>query len=55
MNHAVVVDASVPIKRVLLEEFTEQGRALFASCLQARRPILAPHYLDHCFLGTLDW
>lgn len=45
MNHAVVVDASVAIKRVLSEEFTEQSRALFSSSLDARRPVLAPPHL----------
>ncbi len=45
MNHAVVVDASVAIKRVLAEEFTEQVQALFANCLNAHRPIFAPPLL----------
>lgn len=45
MNHAVVVDATVAIKRVLAEEFTEQSRSLFSSSLRNRRPILAPPHL----------
>ena len=45
MNHAVVVDASVALKRVLAEEFTEQSRALFARSLQDRRPLVAPPLL----------
>jgi predicted nucleic acid-binding protein len=45
MNHAVVVDASVALKRVLAEEFTEQSRALFAQSLQDRRPLVAPPLL----------
>jgi predicted nucleic acid-binding protein len=45
MNQAVVVDASVAIKRVLAEEFTEQSRALFSSSLKERRPVLAPPHL----------
>jgi predicted nucleic acid-binding protein len=45
MNHAVVVDASVALKRVLAEEFTKQSRALFAQSLQDRRPLVAPPLL----------
>jgi predicted nucleic acid-binding protein len=45
MNHAVVVDATVAIKRVLSEEFTEQSRTLFSSSLRDRRPVLAPPHL----------
>jgi predicted nucleic acid-binding protein len=45
MKHAVVVDASVALKRVLAEEFTEQSRALFAQSLQDRRPLVAPPLL----------
>jgi predicted nucleic acid-binding protein len=45
MNHAVVVDASVALKRVLAEEFTEQSRALFAQSLQDRRLLVAPPLL----------
>jgi predicted nucleic acid-binding protein len=45
MNHAVVVDASVALKRVLAEEFTEQSRGLFAQSLQDRRPLVAPPLL----------
>lgn len=42
MNHAVVVDASLTVSRLLLERFTDQARAFFHHNLQAHRPILAP-------------
>ncbi len=42
MNHAVMLDASIAIKRVLDEPFTEQARAIFDHSLRERRPILAP-------------
>jgi predicted nucleic acid-binding protein len=45
MNHAVVVDASVALKRVLAEEFTEESRSLFAQSLKDRRPVVAPPLL----------
>lgn len=45
MNHGVVVDASVAIKRVLAEEFTEESRALFAKSLEDRRSLVAPPLL----------
>jgi predicted nucleic acid-binding protein len=45
MNQAVVVDASVALKRVLAEEFTEESRSLFAKSLQDRRPVVAPPLL----------
>jgi len=43
MNHAVVVDASVAVKWVLDEEFTEQARAVLRDSV--RRPIVAPPHL----------
>ncbi len=47
MNHALVVDASVTVKRLLLENFTDQARALFNDALQHHRPLLAPpHFLS---------
>ena len=54
MNHAVVVDASVAIKRVLSEEFTEQGQALFDNCLTAHRPMLAPPLLPGEITNALN-
>lgn len=45
MNHAVVVDASVVLCRLLPEEHTERARALFEDSLRDRRPILAPPHL----------
>jgi predicted nucleic acid-binding protein len=44
MNHAVAVDASVALKWVLAEEFTEQARSLLRD--NARRPIIAPPHLS---------
>ena len=46
MNHAMVVDASVTVRRLLLEEFTDQARALFDHNLRDRRPIFAPPHLS---------
>ena len=43
MNHAVVVDASVAVKWVLDEEFTEQARNLLRDSV--RQPIVAPPHL----------
>jgi predicted nucleic acid-binding protein len=45
MNQPLVVDASVALKRVLAEEFTEQSRSLFAQSLQDRHPLVAPPLL----------
>lgn len=45
MNHAIVIDASVVVKRVLDEEFTDRVRVLFDHCVHARRPILGPPHL----------
>jgi predicted nucleic acid-binding protein len=42
MNHAMVVDASVALKWVLFEVFTDQARALYAAALTAHRPFLVP-------------
>jgi predicted nucleic acid-binding protein len=44
MNQAVVVDASVAVKWVLAEEFTEQARNLLRESV--RRPIVAPPLLS---------
>lgn len=45
MNHAVVVDASVAVKRLLDEEFTAQTRVLFDDNLGTGTRIVAPHLL----------
>ncbi len=45
MNHAVVLDASVAVKRLLEEEFTAQARALFDDSLGTGTRIVAPHLL----------
>jgi predicted nucleic acid-binding protein len=42
MNHAVVVDASVALKWVVFEEFTDHARALYHDALLDHRPILVP-------------
>jgi predicted nucleic acid-binding protein len=43
----IVVDASVGLKWVLFEEFTDQARALLADALHARRPLVVPpHFLS---------
>lgn len=45
MNHAVVVDASLTVSRLLPERFTDQARAFFDHHLRDHRPILAPPHL----------
>jgi predicted nucleic acid-binding protein len=42
MKQPLVVDASVALKWVLFEEFTNQARGLYEAALQARRPFLVP-------------
>src|SRR5918992_4303083 len=42
MTQPLVVDASVALKWVLFEEYTDQARALYEAALQARRPFLVP-------------
>ncbi len=42
MNHAFVVDASVALKWVLDEEFTDKARALFSDSRRVRRPLYCP-------------
>jgi predicted nucleic acid-binding protein len=42
MNHATVVDASVALKWVLFEEFTNQARSFYEATLHAHRPLLVP-------------
>jgi len=46
MNHAVVVDASLTMGRLLLEQFTDQARAFFTNNLRERRPVCAPPHLS---------
>jgi predicted nucleic acid-binding protein len=40
-----VVDASVVIKRLIPEDYSEQARALFTDCLQNGQPLFAPPLL----------
>jgi predicted nucleic acid-binding protein len=42
MKQPLVVDASVALKWVLFEEYTDQARALYEAALHARRPFLVP-------------
>jgi predicted nucleic acid-binding protein len=42
MNHAVVVDASIPVKVVIAEEFSERAEALIRGSRAAHRSLLAP-------------
>ena len=42
MNHAVVIDASVAVKWVIYEDFTDQARMLYEHSVLAHRPILVP-------------
>ncbi|MBI2908029.1 MAG: type II toxin-antitoxin system VapC family toxin [Chloroflexi bacterium] len=42
---AVVVDASVAVKWVLAEEFTDRAQSLLKASLEARQPILGPPHL----------
>jgi predicted nucleic acid-binding protein len=42
MTQPLVVDASVALKWVLFEEFTDQARALYEAALTAHRPFLVP-------------
>lgn len=45
MNKAIVVDASVAVKWLLAEEFTDNARALLAHARSARTAVLAPTHL----------
>lgn len=42
MNHAVAVDASVAVKWVVAEDFTDRAQALLGNSLRAARPLIAP-------------
>jgi len=42
MNDAIGVDASLAVKWVLDEEYTEQAQRLWSDSLAARRPVIAP-------------
>lgn len=53
MNHVLVLDASVVIKRVLDEEFTEQVQGLFADSIRSRRPLVAPPLLPNEITNAL--
>jgi predicted nucleic acid-binding protein len=45
MNHAVAVDASLAVKWVVDEPYTDRALKLWADCAAARRPVLsAPHF-----------
>lgn len=46
MNHAVAVDASVAVKWVVAEAFTDRAQALLRDSLQAGRPIVAPPHFS---------
>jgi predicted nucleic acid-binding protein len=45
MHHAVVIDASVAVKVVIEEEFTDRARALIADSLRDRRLLIGPPHL----------
>jgi predicted nucleic acid-binding protein len=45
MNHAYVVDASVAVKWVLNEEFSELARALLQDSRRSLRPLFAPPHM----------
>lgn len=42
MNHALAVDASVAVKWVIYEEFTDRALKLWADSLALDRPVIAP-------------
>lgn len=45
MNHAVAVDASVAVKWVVNEPYTDQALKLWADSVTVRRPVIsAPHF-----------
>src|SRR5690242_15205301 len=45
MHHAIVVDASVAVKWVIDEPFTDQALKLWEDCANDRRPVFsAPHF-----------
>jgi predicted nucleic acid-binding protein len=46
MNHAVAVDASVAVKWVVAEEFTDQAQALLRDSFRAARPVIAPPHFS---------
>lgn len=45
MNHVFVVDASVAVKWLLYEEFTDRAQALLRDSRQVLRPLLGPPLL----------
>jgi len=49
----IVVDASVALKLVLAEEFTDRAQALLRDSLQARRPLVAPPHLHSEVINAL--
>jgi len=42
VNHALAVDASLAVKWVLKEEYTEQAQRLWSDSVEARRPVVVP-------------
>lgn len=42
MNQTVVIDASVALKWILPEEFTDQARSIYKASLTTHRPIFVP-------------
>ena len=52
MNHALVTDASIAVKWVLFEEFTDRARFLYEASLQAHRPLFVPpHFASEVTSG----
>ena len=47
MSHLAVVDASVAIKWVLLDEFSDRADRLYAESVRVRSPLLAPSLLPN--------
>ncbi|MCH7787759.1 MAG: type II toxin-antitoxin system VapC family toxin [Chloroflexi bacterium] len=45
MNHAIVLDASVVVKVIIEEEFSEQAETLLTANIRARRPLFGPPHL----------
>lgn len=45
MNHVIVVDASVAVKVVLEEEFSDRARTFIADSRRKRRPLFGPPHL----------
>ena len=46
MNHAVAVDASVAVKWVVAEQFTDRAQALLNDSVRAGRPIVTPPHFS---------